>query len=239
MKTDKLAILLTALILVPTGAFAELQEFLIPVDPLEEATQRNKSNRFLQEHGYFASRYRIVRVNTSLLESEEQFTISFFDDVSLTVQVQERDVHPQGYRLSWSGKVVDPPISPKFLEDQGNTPEQAKFMHASMFGITISAIKYDYDEANDQSFPSYTRDSNERASRSSTFYGVGAFFAVSSLPAHYSLRALKNDKRYHVLFEIDQDKIFSPGPIIDLENPELGRRRQQHKDFMDALGENS
>ena len=245
MKSYVLAVLTIVSSLVPFDSFAELPELLTPVTGSEEAIVTSENDYFLKKHLYFAKRHRIVRVDLDLLESVEQFTISLFDDVSLAVEVTELDVDRDKLVIRWKGRVINPKYSFDDLNRRLQNPEDAKSLHDGLFGLSISAGQFDYDEVSGANLPSHPRRSYLGRDRRifdarinmSKFYGVSAEFSGPTLRDNYILKTLEMGGAYHILIEVDPTKTISPGPFDDPDDPEMGVKRRQYEEFLQSLGE--
>ncbi len=238
------------------GSHAEIPELLTAVTGSEEATVRAVNEYFLKKHLYIAKRHKIVRVNANLLASVEIFRLSLFDNDSLVAKVTELDIRRRGSSIRWEGEIVDPPFTVEDLVGQGQDLARAKMIHATFFNLSVNAALMCYDEKTGVNSPTYARNGDgacdcqslDPAANSSVFQAVLASFSVLSFlpnaykvqlapPREYRLEVLEMGGPYHILIEIDQDKVISPGPFDDPDNPEMGVKRRQYRDFMGSLGE--
>ena len=152
-----------------------------------------------------------------------------------TAAVTGLKVDGDGADISWAGEISDP-LRAEDLVNQGLTPEQARATRSNLFRLDISAIRYVYDETTGTSRRFDVAPKNLRSSVA-TYYEAEAEFFSPRLNTEYKIRALEMDPRYHVLIEIDQGKMIRPGPFDDPDSPEMGVKRRQYVEFINALGE--
>ena len=244
MKRPSIAASLAVLLLLPLRGFAQLPEFLTPVLGSEEAEARAINEYFLNKNTYFAKQYRIVIVNTSLLEDVETFKISLFDDVSVTVSVSKLRVHPEGRSILWTGRIIEPAISLEDLIDGGLSHEDAVSLIPNLDEVSIVAGEISFDDATGTKYYSHypkfkkykKSDTQRSANKTALLYDVGFVLSGFHLSSEYELHPLESDKQYHVLIEVDQEKHFTIGPLHDPNDPEQSRRRQAYQDFLDSIG---
>lgn len=211
-----LAILISALPLVTLTSFAEVEDLLIPVTGSEEASVRVNNEQLLKEYLSVAKRHRIVRVNADLLLSEEKIRIALFDGLSLIFEVTDLRMRPDSF--NWTGMISEPPYTVEDLLNMAffKTLEMAKMAHTAMFGISISADRYLRDDNTGGSWRAFHSDRNtldtkvkpwDSSEGTTSFYAIRASFDHPILHAQYRLRSLESDPQYHILIEVDRDKL--------------------------------
>ena len=248
MKAFFLTILAASLSLFLSHALADAPEFLIPVTGSDEAIARVNNPYFLKKETYFAKQYRIVKVNTDLLLNADQIKIPLFDDLSVTLQVSKVNVHVNGFTIGWTGRFIEPSVSVDDLVAGGLSPKRAEALFQHVNSLSISAAQISFDETTRLKYPHYFPrfekflNSTRKFSSDgkSAVYEVGFLIEGIVLPKTYELIPLFSDPQYHVLIEVDRNKLFVK-PFEDddtsyTETPENIAKRQQYRDFLDALG---
>lgn len=217
-------------------------ELIVPVSGRDLLAATDANDYFLKKHSYSATRYRIVRVNLDSLLSNEQLTITLFDDERLVVNPIGHDYGGNKSTLRWSG-MLD--------EESGTLPEgirQAialgpKSVRDAYLKVKIFAAKFEHDIISDANFPFYP-DGEFRANRlpsetagNPIYFGIGLRIVIPDSRREYVLRALEMGGPFHLVYERDRDKVVKPRLHGPGSNPEIERRRQAKRDFMEALGE--
>lgn len=253
MNSFPTPILIALLSLFSSHAFAEPQELLVPVTDSEGAIAEASNEYFLKKETYFAKQYRIVKVNTDVLVNAEQIRISLFDGLSVTLEVSSVDVHPEGFEILWRGRFIEPSgVSIDELVAGGMSRKGAEKVASQLNSLTIGAAQVSYDEnarlKYGHHFPRFSefRSASRRFSLDgqSPIYEVGFYIHRVVLPKVYELRPLASDPQYHVLIELDPDKIYAipierpdpNDPAGFVETPENKAKRQRHLDFLNSLG---
>ena len=245
-------------------ALAELPELLIPVTGDEKNRVWAANEYFVRKGGYFAKRYRIVRVNTDLLlGKDEEFTISFFDDVVMPVVRKELSVRNWGVNFTWYGQFASPPFTPEELAslNPNLSSKLAGQMYDSFFGVRIGGTQYVYDTdpANAEGVAGMRQDpvtgrliyEQERLAQKlkvgTIVYGVhlslrpllSASIQQGQQPfsIEYQIRSLPMDRRFSVVYELDPDKRLPMGDGNYTPTPEQAEKLRQYKEFLESLGE--
>jgi hypothetical protein len=227
-------------------------ELIASISEADERTVESANDYFLKKETYFARRYRIVKVDTDLLLSAAQFTISLFDELSVSVRMRSVDVDAQLFTVSWQGEFIEPRISVDDLVATGIEEGDAKLLEPHVNGLRISAAQVSFDETARIAYPYYFprfekfRNTNREVSPSGqpALYHVGFVIQGAILPAAYELRPLLSDSQHHVLIELDPSKLFTEPIEPDLatagseyqESPENMTKRQRYEDFLESLG---
>jgi hypothetical protein len=265
----KRSIFTLPLILVATLSAAQ-QRFEILQDIDDDKGQRiaEYNSAFLQEQLYFASRYRIVEVDTDLLLSSEEFTITPFPDVP-PIQLRRANIVEYQDSLAIHADV------------EMNLPEGFEFIRPQ---ILISLLSWDIDERGDAQVSSDNRfefspywriDEFDRpvlevpSDVSEGFIGPppqspediarhkelsrldkNAFHSVTATiempPAsQYRLTPLRLTPRYSLIYEVDQEKRIVSAvdrmpsePSIE-SDPEQRERIREYREFQAQLPDDS
>ena len=231
-------------LLASVSGAATTTDLFIPVTGTEAANIESENDYFLRKHRYFSKRARLVLLDGRALELGDTIVISLFDGNSLTVAPSNLNVDGRGSSLFWSGIVTEPSVPVDELMTQGLTREQAQSAHASLFKLSFAAVRYVNDKQS-RTIRLYDKSEKigvleDRIARSKSdlniFYAIDTQFVAAKLGAEYKLIPLEMSPGYHVLIEIDDQKRISEGPFDDPANPSEGIKRQQYRDFLEALG---
>jgi len=197
---------------------------------LQKILTYNETN--ISEAAYFAKRYRIVEVNSDLLFSDDEFTITPFEGVSITVR---RDDAVDGSYLGtaqWHGIIVSPEhpsiseigvldMDEQQAEAAGLGPAQ---LYRMFFGVELYTYSWDIDKRTGVAFPSVQREQrasaflmhNGVATKESLDLEENAILSVSgrfNLQAlgfgEFRLESLQFTPKYHIIIELDSSKLFS------------------------------
>lgn len=203
-----------------------LSELLIPISP-DELTQVEQSNEyFLKARLYFAKRHRIVRINETVLQSNEPFTISLFPDTQITVARESARIYPESV-IHWKGKITSP---------------EATAVLESTVGLSITGVAYDRDIASNRSYPSrsernaqgFKRPDDSSLIAKSAFYSFATDISLPSNGDGYQIRALEASPEFHIVIEVDKSREFFVEVTTDRENE---KRRDAYNSYMKTLGE--
>ena len=216
-------------------------ELLIPVSQEELAQVQQSNEYFLKARLYFAKRHRIVRINESVLESDQPFIISLFPDTQITVKRDSVEIEPNTL-IYWKGKIIDPPFATSALANSGFPEKEAEEIWESAVGLSIAGVVYDRDIATNQSFPArhersaqgFKRPEDTSRIEKSAFYSVAINILSPPLNGNYKIRSLEATPDYHVVYEFDMSRRFSRKPSTDEENE---RKRANYEAYMKSLGE--
>lgn len=228
-------ILVAGLTLAPLLSAVERNEFIISLSPDLES-RIIQENRFdVEEAAFFAKRYRIVRLNTDLLfEDTSEIAISPFPDVTIRLRKQSFNRRNNDLGFTWTGRYTDTPLSrQEFIAQQGPSDASAERtagrIYDKIFSVRITGSKYTFDQktGKTKSLSGMRYDPVQRRhvtehekfladSRPdlAVFYEVlfnlhpPAIDSESNFPysAAYLLRSLPGDRRYHVIYELDESK---------------------------------
>lgn len=196
---------------------APAQDLLIPVTGVELAEVRADNDYFINRHLFFAKRHKIVRVDAELLKSEESLNVGLFDGLTITIARENVHVSP-GREIYWTGLITDPAFDPDYYHKGDRTTEYAHTLYVAAFDVRLSAVAYDRELTTGTAFEAtrgYTAPSIGSAPpvfEEEAFYEVYADFSAPTLPGRYRLRALETNPEYHVLYEVDREKIYTGAP---------------------------
>lgn len=223
--------------------FAEsLSELLIPISRDELAQVEQSNEYFLKARLYFAKRHRIVRVNKTVLESDEPFTISLFPNTQITVARETVRIYPESV-IHWKGKITDPSVPLSTFVNAGMPEEEATAVWESTVGLSITGVAYDIDILTNQSYPSksernaqgFIRPNDPSLIAKSAFYSFATTnITLPSKGDTYQISALSATPEFHTVIEVDKSREFSVKPSTDAENE---KRRDAYNSYMKTLGE--
>lgn len=250
-------------LILPSISFAEPAELLTVVTGEEEQRVLAANQYFIKKDGYFAKRYRIVRVNTDLLlGSEEALNISLFDDVSIPIVRQEISVRNGGVNFTWRGRYASVPTPNEFASiNPDMSLKLAERVYVSLFEIRINGSQYvfDKDPANAEGVAGMRQDpatgrliyETERLAQKlkegTIVYGVFVNLrplipetirqGQKPLSVGYQIRSLPMDRRYSVVYEQDPDKRLPMGGGNYTPTLEQAEKLRQYKEFLKSLGD--
>lgn len=241
-----------AFLLISPQAFAGSINLLEPVDESELAQARAASDYFIRKETYFAKQYRIVKVNVDLLLNSPEIQIALFDGQSVRLRVTSVNVHPSHSSIGWTGHFVDPEITMDELLKAGLPDEDANFLAPAANSQVIAAgeISYNADTRRKYSWydPRFAKHVSATRAYShdgrSRVYDVGFFMNHSKLSSVFELRPIASDPQYHVLIELDPEKIFAtpietPPPGYEssfIDSVDNAAKRYRYREFLDSLG---
>lgn len=257
--------LLHAVLLSPLFAHADPSELLIPVTGKEEQRASEVNSYFLKKDGYFASRYRIVRVNTDLLLGpEEELTISLFDGVKVPVVRKELDVRNEGINFAWHGSYATVSVTAEQIAqaNPGMSLDMARQLYSTVYEFQIGGTQFVYDQnpaeaeelagmRQDRSTGRLVHQKERLAAKlldGTTIYSV-SFNIRPILPSKsssrnqehlsptYQLRPLPMDRRYSVLYEMDADKIIEFSDDMDSLSPDEAENVREYRSLLQSLGD--
>ena len=245
MKLSHLGILILVTTAIPLTNVAFADEFLVPISSDEEQTLAQRNDYFLKKHGYIAKRQQIVRVDAGLLTEADSFRITFFEDAAITVRVKDVDIVHEGKAIRWTGEIIDPDLSAARLIDDGVDSDEAKVAAAELSKISIGAYQVALDQNQRRKYQIRSNrfdDIVKRRVAGSIDYDVSETFGVyfdELNPNRYSrFRLIPFDQEpgYHLLIEVDRDKIVPARPHSGIEDAENARKRIEYQQFLDSLG---
>lgn len=230
--------------------FAQSPIFL-PVDD-EKAKEVSEYNKyFLMRQLYFSKRYRIVEVDAELLKSSKNITLNFFEDINIPLN---REAIKKGSgSLTWLGQmqfgedegVVIPPESESSLKEVGLTPEK---LLSHLRRVTFYVNDYDVNNKTGEAVPSAISPkgaTSERPLHSSELpdFTRNSFSSVyggaNYLPTrqNFMVMPLQYSPKYHVVYELDNEKIFPTNIDSDgyVPTPENKRKQDAHTEFFGSV----
>ena len=236
---------------------AKSQELLIAVSGGEENRVARANDYFLRKEGYFAKRFRIVRVNTDLLLGDvESFTITLFEGRMLPATRQSVEFGEWNATFIWSGNQSSVPFSAMDIatSNPSLTEKAANDIYENLTGFSVFGTQFVFDGKPElaEEVAGMRRDPNTgriyhnrerlagKLNRGTTVYSTRFDIRLVSNESlagtEYQLRPLPMDRRYSVLYEIDPNKIFEV-PRDQPASPEIQERYQLYRDFVDSLGD--
>lgn len=247
LMTTRSLILVTFSMLTSSMSAAAQPELLMNVDPASSIVKEARGYYSYRDHEYFAkpNRYKLVRVNLELLESDEPFAISLFDDDVLIVEkIAARN--ESGLYGMWTGTVLSPsPPIEVFLTD-GATTQDATEARRRWFTISISSGAVDRNTATGETRDpqlSFSPDEITETAVVERLFAVESTiiipFEITTISGEYHLQPLRENPDYHLLMEIDPSKKL---PWFDSEadalkaGPEYKRRYEEQLEHKKSLG---
>lgn len=232
----------------------------VPPDKARQLLEYNE--RHLQEHLYFAARYRVVEVDTELLLNAEEFTITLFEDIG-PITLERKQLIRGEDNFSWFGSqkvygpaaqfyqtLRDPLLTITALSWDLDTDGNALLSSQNRFR---QSPQWKIDEQGnvnlDVQGPSLTRDFGPPPETAEdiawhrrvqqldkhAFYSVLAQIVMAD-DAIYWLRPMELTRRYVVVYEVDQSRMFfAPTDVFSaedaLESDDNRLRREQFERF--------
>lgn len=228
--------------LLATSTFAEPPDLLVPVSDAARPIVEANNPYFLAKETYFAKQYRIVTVNTQLLQTAETIKVTLFDDRAIVLEVDGVDVHPKGLTIAWNGHFVEPTLSVVDLGATELSPDEAKALLQDLQTVGIFASEVSFDERFRTKYQhNFARFEEFRNRDKPALYEVVFLFQSAVLPKVYELRPLASDPQHHVLIEWDPDRTFWTPADVDpeataSEPAETKAKRERYLDFLQSLG---
>lgn len=224
-----LPILLT---LLSGPTFGQYRELLIPVQPEISSELRHKNEYFLKRELYFAKDSKIVVLDVDALIANVPITISLFDGESVNYIPYDLEIRSETI-INWTGSPEWPSSSKggKFrqsLIDEGNEK-----LFIDVYGMHFGLGLYEYADSLDANFTVRAR---QATLSENYFWGVNTAIYVYDKGRRYFIRPLNMGGPYHVIYEIDEEKTFPPGPRYDIWNRSNGRKRRDYQEFIENLG---
>lgn len=243
MTKSRNAIFAILLLSAPFVRAQELPELLQAVNEAKARQLIQYNSPWLQAELYFAKRSRIVTVNASLLLTDDDFTVTPFDDIA-PLHVTKGNVQRYEEAFSWVGWII------------ADLPEAVRAAGVRQ-AINLYGLAWDTDEfgraseSSENRFqfsPQWTFDFFDRPIlglregqglatgpppqtpaeiarhkallklNKSAFYSVSADFQLLLPNARYRLAPLKYTPKYSVIFELDPAKLVP----ITLDRPPSG-----------------
>lgn len=213
----------------------EIQRLFIEIeDPhrLGRIIEHNAAD--VARNASFARRYRIVEVNTDLLSRDEPFFLNLFDDVSILVETIEWSVGANEFHRTWRGRILGLGQSTQHVEvlrreliEQDPPPGvPAGFIEKTLLEVNASSSSFDIDAdtgianlsgqrrfgrvrqngpGDQMSTPQSPWRLVHEAFRSVRISQV--FVPRSGEIVTYSVSPLKWSPKYHMIIEIDPDRV--------------------------------
>lgn len=211
-----------------------LPELLAPVDHKEIKDVLKSNDLFLKEMLYTSKRHRIVKVNTSLLYSEETLTFTPFEDAPHTLS--KKELKQSDTLTRWRGEIIFPKLD-SYLEYALSNPGVVnviqpdvvkKKLRESLLSVTllISQTRRRTTPGQQTSLehgtevPAITNDPTGLSSDAvivQQFTTVQGFIGSRSYGTSYILQPLPNNPEFHIVSENDYEKMMHPGELKSSE----------------------
>lgn len=226
--------------------FAQNPIFL-PVDDqkAKEVSEYNKN--FLMGQLYFSKRHRIVEIDADLLKRSKNITLNLFGDINIPLK---REAIKEGVgSLTWVGQMQSadeegatfPPEAEAYLKEIGFTPEM---LLNHLKRVTFYVNDYDVNNKTGEAVPSAISPKgtmSQRPLHSSelpdftrnafvSFYGRANYFPTGQ---DFMIMPLMYSPKYHVVYELDNEKRFPTNIDSDeyVPTPENKRKQDAHTEF--------
>ena len=248
MKKIGLSYLIVSLSLGVFAPPAAGQDRLFKQVELPDQAKVISDDRTASLHAYFGRRNRLVQIDIGVLTSDRPFKLELFDDAIVIVRkVSIEEFIPGSWR--WKGEVIAP-RSPIYLQDGSPlTPEEQKELEDSAHRIELIIVENEHEKMTeeidsprpDTSMPTQAFGSNfgaeeEQVSRMidpGKQYSIEGHIGVVALSNLYRIVPLQSAGDFHVVIEIDQDKMFFvPETGVTAEENKTNRgRRERYEEF--------
>lgn len=150
----------------------------------------------MQAELYAARRYRIVAVDPDRLMKDDDCTITLFDDTA-PLHLTADSIQGREDGIAWNARVLV------------DLPEVLRSRGARQTAL-LSAVAWDTDQAG-RALLSFDNRNERQSLKRHVFHSVSADFQMLFPRAAYRLVPLKYTPKYHVLFELDPERIV---PIL-------------------------
>lgn len=249
---------ITALLflLISTDLFAGKMELLHPVDYEKSKKIQEYNGKYFKEITYFSSRYSIVRVNDDLLlnsKSNDEFTITPFVGETFHI-ITKSLVRKPGERAFWRGELVFPGLSDPRAELESKTEDERAGLTVEqamsiLFGINISIFSWDRNLDTDEVTIAYKTVSGNLQKepkenhiptriKRNDFKSVSSTFSVLPTSQKFVLQPLKFTPKYHIIYEVDPEKVITSTENYAAPSTEENKRRvRQYREFQETLTE--
>ena len=239
------------LLLLCVPLLTQAENLFQQVTPEEEARIYLYNQPSIDRQIYYTSRYRIVRINTQLLESENaEFTINPFQDIQMDVVALKVDrsepyvVHWQGIWKEWEGVTGMSQPSTDYPEGKPLTKEelqrllrfdlrlQSWHVNPNTAEVILSGImpgKYNALAADDMEGIRKLDQFKPAAFKSVR----GRFFILGG--GSFVLMPLEYTPKYHLIYIRHPDRYEGIDTPYDQLSDENKRRLREQKVFIDSL----
>ena len=242
---------------------AQERVLLDPLSKTEEAVARAMNDYFIRKYTFSAKRYRLVRVDFALLDSQEPITIPLFNGEKIVVDFDRLDIDHVSGGYIWRGQMVQDKVTPESIRDYVANEEVVRMIFESMTGVAILVDLLERDKESGAnlnrvySFAEAMMPTDEKPDRYGQRYsspenvlGAAATLQTIGNPnTEYRLRMLGMGGPYHILWEVDPLKVVIPtsseevavGNERGIGEEEQKRREKlirEHNEFFETLGTN-
>lgn len=212
---------------------------LLPVDGNELNRLHSKSNYGLRQQIYFAKRYRIARVNFSVLDKPGQsFEVAAFPDLTMRMVAKSIAGPSSGESIrEWTGEILSPALSKESGIDSPDLlhPSVELWVHT---GAQVPvAVARQIAKSQGASAEALRALPEQDLPRAQAFTKLdlqtlsGEWF-VPALGARFVIQPVEDDPRFHIIYEADPDKV--PQGTHD-GNPLNEEKLRKAREFSDQL----
>ena len=216
---------------------SEVPELLIPVD--DQATldglfsPLNVHNRM---RAYEAKRYRIVKINFAALEKENgEITMTPFDKVRMRIKALGSKGSPSGNELrEWTGELTSP--HPKYaINTQTRQEFQLPIQRVTLWvqtgphEVPLSVLRKIETQEKGGRFSASDRQGPPGAVGKMDLKTVSGNWRVFALGSRVVLSPLPDDPRFHIIYEVDEEKV----PSISHGPDERKRKLEEHRERLE------
>ena len=206
------------LLFAPMAFAQQLPELLQPVEQRKAQQLVEYNSPWFQAEVYSAKRFRIVEVDISVLMRDDDFTVTLFDDLA-ALHLTKDAIQRRDDTFAWSALVLV------------DLPDVLRRLGARQT-VLLSGLAWDMDESgravessgnqfrsSPQTAQEIARHQKSRKLNKRAFYSVVAHFELFS-SNRYRLEPLRYTPKYHVLFEVDPEKMVPilvdrvPGEVV-------------------------
>lgn len=191
------------LLLAPLAQAQELPELLEAVDAGKAQQLVEYNSPWLQVVLYSAKRFRIVAVDTGILMKDDDFTVTLFDDLA-PLHLTKDAIHRREHGFAWNTLVLI------------DVPDVLTRLGARQT-MLFSGLAWDTDESG----RAFESSNNRSRLNKRVFYSVMAHVQLLGSGITYGLVPLQYTPKYHVLFEVDPEKVVPiltdrvPGEVVE------------------------
>lgn len=255
------------LLMLPLVASAERPDILVPEQDAEFANELVANSQFIQKELYFAKRWRVVRVNTDLLLSDQtELSLPLFDSTAIPVTRDKLEERNARSTFTWYGHCDYKSFSlESFITfNPQRSEDEARRLYNNLVGVQITGERFVYDEDPAQSVALsgmhfdnesgrfvYERERHgDLEDRGTVVYDV-RFDLRPVLPpsarppgqqlgtVEYRLRSMPVDRKYAILYEVDEAKLVPRIEVGAIPTPEQSAKIERYRRHLEALEKDS
>ena len=236
-KNGFLRVLLICLAPIAAFSAADVPELLKPLSEKAATELLAPTNFGLRKQLFFAKRFRIVDLDVTLLErATGEFTVTPFPDVRMRVLARRSEISPSGRNLrEFVGELIEPKVPLVINRATGEAvelrpPRVDLWIRSGNQDVPVEVASKLKSAPADAAPQLSARSANgQPATVKMELTTVSGEWTVPALRgATFVIRPIDDDPRFHIIYEVDQEKmpknIHSPDPA-----------REKYREFIKQL----